>query len=116
MAATSPSGHWRQARQEPEYQPRPTVSPTATRVTPSPTAAIVPTTPEPVASTPSAARSDPAVADLETDVAVLDKIYPEGVYIPEFLVGRNIVQLPTVKTHCPTRTSLRSAKAATRRL
>jgi len=30
---------------------------------------------------------------------VLDKIYPEGLYIPEMLVGRNIVQLPTVKTH-----------------
>ena len=30
---------------------------------------------------------------------VLDKIYPEGVYIPEVLIGRNIVQLPTVKTH-----------------
>ena len=30
---------------------------------------------------------------------VLDKIYPEGVYIPEILIGRNIVQLPTVKTH-----------------
>ena len=30
---------------------------------------------------------------------VLDKIYPEGLYIPEILVGRNIVQLPTVKTH-----------------
>ncbi len=30
---------------------------------------------------------------------VLDKIYPEGVYIPELLIGRNIIQLPTVKTH-----------------
>jgi uncharacterized protein (DUF362 family) len=30
---------------------------------------------------------------------VLDKVYPEGVYIPEILVGRNIIQLPTVKTH-----------------
>jgi len=30
---------------------------------------------------------------------VLDKIYPDGVYIPELLIGRNIVQLPTVKTH-----------------
>jgi uncharacterized protein (DUF362 family) len=30
---------------------------------------------------------------------VLDKIYPEGVYIPEILKGRNIIQLPTVKTH-----------------
>jgi uncharacterized protein (DUF362 family) len=30
---------------------------------------------------------------------VLDKIYPEGVTIPEILIGRNIIQLPTVKTH-----------------
>jgi uncharacterized protein (DUF362 family) len=30
---------------------------------------------------------------------VLDQIYPEGVYIPELLIGRNIIQLPTVKTH-----------------
>jgi uncharacterized protein (DUF362 family) len=30
---------------------------------------------------------------------VLDEIYPEGIYIPEILIGRNIVQLPTVKTH-----------------
>ncbi|MEA3345916.1 MAG: DUF362 domain-containing protein [Chloroflexota bacterium] len=29
----------------------------------------------------------------------LDKVYPEGVYIPEILIGRNIIQLPTVKTH-----------------
>jgi len=30
---------------------------------------------------------------------VLDKVYPEGVFIPKTLVGINIVQLPTVKTH-----------------
>ena len=30
---------------------------------------------------------------------VLDKVYPEGLYIPEILIGRNVVQLPTVKTH-----------------
>jgi uncharacterized protein (DUF362 family) len=30
---------------------------------------------------------------------VLDKVYPEGLYIPELLVGRSIIQLPTVKTH-----------------
>ncbi len=30
---------------------------------------------------------------------VLDKVYPEGVYIPEVFYGRNIIQLPTVKTH-----------------
>ncbi|MBN1956359.1 MAG: DUF362 domain-containing protein [Anaerolineae bacterium] len=29
----------------------------------------------------------------------LDDIYPEGVYIPEILIGRNIIQLPLVKTH-----------------
>lgn len=30
---------------------------------------------------------------------VLDKVFPEGVYIPKTLVGKNIVHLPTVKTH-----------------
>jgi len=30
---------------------------------------------------------------------VLDQVYPEGLYIPEILIGRNIIQLPTVKTH-----------------
>ena len=30
---------------------------------------------------------------------VLDKVYPEGVFIPKALVGMNLVHLPTVKTH-----------------
>ncbi len=30
---------------------------------------------------------------------VLDKIYPDGIYIPKALVGMNIIHLPTVKTH-----------------
>ena len=30
---------------------------------------------------------------------VLDKVYREGVYIPQALVGKNIVHLPTIKTH-----------------
>ncbi len=30
---------------------------------------------------------------------VLDKVYPEGVFIPKSLIGMNIVHLPTVKTH-----------------
>lgn len=30
---------------------------------------------------------------------VLDKVFPEGVYIPKALVGKNIIHLPTVKTH-----------------
>lgn len=34
-----------------------------------------------------------------TPFLVLDKVYPEGVYIPKVLIGKNIVHLPTVKTH-----------------
>lgn len=30
---------------------------------------------------------------------VLDKVFPDGVFIPKTLVGKNIVHLPTVKTH-----------------
>lgn len=30
---------------------------------------------------------------------VLDKVYPQGVFIPKALVGLSMVQLPTVKTH-----------------
>lgn len=30
---------------------------------------------------------------------VLDKVFPEGVFIPKALVGMNMVHLPTVKTH-----------------
>lgn len=30
---------------------------------------------------------------------VLDQVYPEGIMIPKALIGMNIIQLPTVKTH-----------------
>jgi len=30
---------------------------------------------------------------------VLDKVYPDGVFIPKALIGMNMIQLPTVKTH-----------------
>jgi uncharacterized protein (DUF362 family) len=30
---------------------------------------------------------------------VLDKVFPEGVRIPKALIGRNVIHLPTVKTH-----------------
>ena len=30
---------------------------------------------------------------------VLDEVYPKGIFIPKDLVGLNIIQLPTVKTH-----------------
>jgi uncharacterized protein (DUF362 family) len=36
---------------------------------------------------------------------VLPRIYPEGIRIPEFFVGRNIVHLPTVKCHIYTTTT-----------
>lgn len=36
---------------------------------------------------------------------VLDKIYPEGIRIPDFFIGKNIVHLPTVKTHSYTVTT-----------
>ena len=35
----------------------------------------------------------------------LDHIYPEGIYIPDFFMGKNIVHLPTVKTHLYTTTT-----------
>jgi uncharacterized protein (DUF362 family) len=35
----------------------------------------------------------------------LDHIYPEGIYIPDFFLGKNIVHLPTIKTHMYTTTT-----------
>lgn len=30
---------------------------------------------------------------------ILDKIFPEGIFIPKFFQGKNMIHLPTVKTH-----------------
>jgi uncharacterized protein (DUF362 family) len=35
----------------------------------------------------------------KTPFLVLDRVYPEGIYIPKGFYGRNIIHLPTVKTH-----------------
>jgi uncharacterized protein (DUF362 family) len=35
----------------------------------------------------------------------LDHIYPEGIRIPDFFMGKNIVHLPTIKTHMYTTTT-----------
>jgi len=35
----------------------------------------------------------------------LDHIYPEGIHIPDYFAGKNIVHLPTVKTHMYTTTT-----------
>jgi uncharacterized protein (DUF362 family) len=36
---------------------------------------------------------------------VLEKIYPEGITVPEYFLGKNIVHLPTVKCHIYTTTT-----------
>lgn len=36
---------------------------------------------------------------------VLDDIFPEGIHIPDYFFGKNIVHLPTVKTHSYTTTT-----------
>ncbi len=38
-------------------------------------------------------------------MAVLDKIFPDGIYLPDYFFGKNIVHLPTVKTHSYTVTT-----------
>ena len=35
----------------------------------------------------------------------LDHIYPEGIHVPDYFIGKNIVHLPTVKTHMYTTTT-----------
>lgn len=36
---------------------------------------------------------------------VLDKVFPQGIYLPDYFMGKNIVHLPTVKTHSYTVTT-----------
>ena len=36
---------------------------------------------------------------------VLEKIFPEGIHVPDFFFGKNIVHLPTVKCHIYTTTT-----------
>ncbi|RJP79642.1 MAG: DUF362 domain-containing protein [Candidatus Zixiibacteriota bacterium] len=39
------------------------------------------------------------------ETLVLHKIYPEGIYLPDFFFGKNVFHLPTVKTHIYTTTT-----------
>lgn len=41
----------------------------------------------------------------KSQLNVLDKIFPEGIKIPEFFVGKNVVHLPTMKCHIYTTTT-----------
>jgi uncharacterized protein (DUF362 family) len=38
-------------------------------------------------------------------MAVLDKVFPEGIFLPDYFFGKNIVHLPTMKTHSYTVTT-----------
>ncbi len=39
------------------------------------------------------------VYEPKAPMLVLDRVYPDGIKIPKMFIGRNIIQLPTVKTH-----------------
>ena len=41
----------------------------------------------------------------EAKMLALDHIYPEGIHLPDYFLGKNIVHLPTVKTHMYTTTT-----------
>jgi uncharacterized protein (DUF362 family) len=45
------------------------------------------------------------VYEPQADMLVLDEIYPNGIRIPAFFIGKNIVHLPTMKTHIYTTTT-----------
>ncbi|OHB63080.1 MAG: iron-sulfur cluster-binding protein [Planctomycetes bacterium RBG_13_60_9] len=41
----------------------------------------------------------------KTRMRVLHEVYPEGIHIPEYFIDKNIIHLPTVKTHIYTTTT-----------
>jgi len=41
----------------------------------------------------------------QAKMLALDHIYPEGIHIPDYFIGKNIVHLPTIKTHMYTTTT-----------
>jgi len=41
----------------------------------------------------------------QAEMLVLDRIYPEGIHLPDFFFGKNIVHLPTAKCHMYTTTT-----------
>lgn len=41
----------------------------------------------------------------KAEMLALDHIYPEGILIPDYFIGKNIIHLPTVKTHMYTTTT-----------
>ena len=45
---------------------------------------------------------------------VLDSIFPEGIHIPDYFFGKNIVHLPTIKCHIYTTTTGRDEERVRR--
>ncbi len=41
----------------------------------------------------------------KTEMLALDKVFPEGIHIPDYFAGKNVVHLPTVKCHIYTTTT-----------
>jgi uncharacterized protein (DUF362 family) len=41
----------------------------------------------------------------ESKMNVLTRLYPEGIFIPDFFIGKNIIHLPTMKCHIYTTTT-----------
>ena len=41
----------------------------------------------------------------KSEMSVLSKLYPEGIPIPDFFIGKNIIHLPTMKCHIYTMTT-----------
>jgi len=41
----------------------------------------------------------------KTKMLILDHVFPEGIHIPDYFFGKNIVHLPTIKTHIYTTTT-----------
>jgi uncharacterized protein (DUF362 family) len=41
----------------------------------------------------------------KAEMRVLHKVFPEGIMIPEYFIGKNVIHLPTVKTHIYTTTT-----------
>lgn len=41
----------------------------------------------------------------KSNMHILPKIYPKGIHLPEYFIGKNIIHLPTMKTHIYTTTT-----------
>jgi len=47
----------------------------------------------------SSRRHEVAGVPAQAQMLVLDKIFPDGIRIPDYFIGKNVVHLPTTKCH-----------------